>query len=156
MTATDQTAAALLWGVATAVAMVVLVPAAAWLTARVGARAQGRRPRRRPGPFGVLVPLARAAALLTAGEDPRPPRDGLLRAWVPVAVLLAAALGFGVAALAPASGQGMAAAEPALGLLLLAAAGVYLGHAAALAAPAAAGVRLPTGGWNNDWRTSHS
>lgn len=143
----EQAVTAVVRGIVVTLALAALVPAAAWVESRVEARVRGRRGRRRPGPFGLLGPLADAVAVLSNAEPPAPGGDRPLRAWAPLVGFLPAALLFGVVALS--SGYGLAPdlaeGETSLGLLAMLAAGAFLVQGAALAGPGS-GLRGVTAG----------
>jgi NADH-quinone oxidoreductase subunit H len=120
-------------------ALVALLPLLLWWEDRLTARIQGRRGRR-PGPVGVLWPLATSLARLSKAEALPPGGDAWAFRMAPVFALLPAAL---LALLALASAT--RAADVELGLLYVLALAAAISHGPFLAGWAGGSARTRLG-----------
>jgi len=136
MIAPEYAQAAIVRGVFIAAALVAALPAVAWVEEGVEARVRGHRRRRRPGPLGLLAPVADIAAHLTkAARGPgAPPGDRWLGLWVALVSFLPLALLFGATAAASgaAIAPDLAGGELPMGLLALLVLGAFVAHGSAL------------------------
>lgn len=129
MIATEQTQAAIVRGLFTAAALLALLPAVAWVEDGIAARIRGRRRRSRPGPLGLLAPVADAVAHLTSAARGSgvAPGDRWLGLWEALTAFLPLAMLFGVTAAASgaAIAPDLSGGEFPMGLLALLVLGAF-------------------------------